>query len=332
MPVFRVEKKSDYTCLANSVIRDKNLSLKAIGLLTLMLSLPPDWDYTLCGLVQICKDGKSSVSAALDELEKYGYLVRKRERDDKGRLAGVVYTVYEIPQIDEKTKSDKPKFENPTLDNPAQAFPTLEKPMLEKRLQQSIDIQNKEKQITDEQSNAYLLTTREKTSSDGRQDLFTRIRNVLGRALHPCERAMCSLWVEQHIDPDVICMAVEDNLFRKERFDMKYVKATLNQWSKAGVRTARDARNYILDHHAEHVSQMASEIAEQQGNEHIRDRIIYGNATTELQGTRDYMIELYKHKRYDSLLAIAANTHMKEVFDYLPEEIMSFIKRNGSVA
>ena len=98
MSVFRVEKNKNYTVMANYHLRDENLSLKARGLLSMILSLPDDWDYSLAGLVKISKDGLTAVRAALHELEDNGYIHRERQRGPHGRLAGSIYTVYEYPQ------------------------------------------------------------------------------------------------------------------------------------------------------------------------------------------------------------------------------------------
>ena len=92
MAVFRIEKTRDYTVMANYHLRDISLSLKAKGLLSLMLSLPENWDYTTKGLAQICKDGVDSICATVKELEKAGYVQRRRLRDDLGRLAEVEYS------------------------------------------------------------------------------------------------------------------------------------------------------------------------------------------------------------------------------------------------
>lgn len=89
MAVFRIDKTRDYTVMANYHLRDISLSLKAKGLLSLMLSLPENWDYTTKGLARICKDGVDSICATVKELEKAGYVQRRRLRDDLGRLAEV---------------------------------------------------------------------------------------------------------------------------------------------------------------------------------------------------------------------------------------------------
>lgn len=86
MAVFRIEKTRDYTVMSNHHLRDSKLSLKAKGLLSLMLSLPENWDYTTKGLSYICKDGVDSISAGVRELEEHGYVVRERIRNSNGQL------------------------------------------------------------------------------------------------------------------------------------------------------------------------------------------------------------------------------------------------------
>ena len=125
MAVFRVERNRGYTVMSNHHLRNKELSLKAKGLLSQMLSLPEDWDYTLAGLSLINREKIDAIREAVRELERAGYIVRSRERDAKGRLRGAEYVIYEQPQ---PPTSDLPTLENPTLDNPTQEKPTLDKP------------------------------------------------------------------------------------------------------------------------------------------------------------------------------------------------------------
>ena len=124
MAVIRINKTHDYTVMSNNHFREKEMSLKAKGLLSLMLSLPDEWEYTIEGLATLNHDGKDSIRAALNELERFGYMKRCRARNDKGVLEGTVYTIYEHPILDEPTS------EKPTLDNPTSGNPTLEKPTL----------------------------------------------------------------------------------------------------------------------------------------------------------------------------------------------------------
>jgi DnaD/phage-associated family protein len=112
MAVIRVEKTKNYTVMSNYHLKDKNLSLKAKGLLSYMLSLPDDWDYSVRGLVSCLKEGKDGIQAALHELEKYGYLKREQGRTANGKLSGAIYTVMEIP-LTEKPHTGKPLAEKP---------------------------------------------------------------------------------------------------------------------------------------------------------------------------------------------------------------------------
>ena len=117
MSVMRVNKTANYTVLSNYHFKEKEMSLKAKGLLSLMLSLPEDWNYSVSGLVKLSKDGKDSVMSALAELEKFGYLVRYRTTDQMGRFSGVEYDIYEQPQkempVAEKQMAEKSHEENP---------------------------------------------------------------------------------------------------------------------------------------------------------------------------------------------------------------------------
>lgn len=124
MSVVRVNKTNNFTIMSNHHFKEKKMSLKAKGLLSLMLSLPDTWDYSISGLVKLSKDGKDSVMSALTELEKFGYLIRTRITNSKGQFAGIEYNIYEQPQeqnpIEEKPILDKEKAGNPTSDTPPQ--------------------------------------------------------------------------------------------------------------------------------------------------------------------------------------------------------------------
>ena len=134
MAVFRIEKTRDYTVMSNHHLRNTDLSLKAKGLLSLMLSLPEEWDYTTKGLARICKDGVDSICAGVRELEDHGYVVRERVRNANGQLGAIEYTILEQPRPPE------PKRENPVQANPVLGSPVLGKPEQEKPAQLNIDI------------------------------------------------------------------------------------------------------------------------------------------------------------------------------------------------
>ena len=147
MSVFRVEKNKGYTVMSNHHLRNHTLSLKAKGLLSQMLSLPEDWDYTLKGLAQINRESIDAIREAVRELEQAGYITLSRERDARGCLRGTIYTIYEQPQT-------QPEPEKPAQAVPALVQPTLEKPMLdspalENPTQLNTKRKNKERQNTD---------------------------------------------------------------------------------------------------------------------------------------------------------------------------------------
>lgn len=116
MAVFRVERNKDYTVMSNYHLKDRSLTLKSKGLLSMMLSLPDEWNYTTRGLAAICREGVDSIGAALRELEKAGYIVRNQLRDDKGRITDTEYVIYEQPHTS-SPGTDCPDTENPYMDN-----------------------------------------------------------------------------------------------------------------------------------------------------------------------------------------------------------------------
>ena len=142
MAVFRVERNTGYTVMSNHHLRNKELSLKAKGLLSQMLSLPEDWDYTLAGLSYINRESIDAIRTAVWELEKAGYITRRQGRDEKGKMTAIEYTIYEQPQppaldcpVLENPTADKPILENPTPDNPTLENPTqLNKELLKTNL------------------------------------------------------------------------------------------------------------------------------------------------------------------------------------------------------
>lgn len=121
MAVFRVERKRDYTIMSNHHLKNRGLTLKAKGLLSIMLSLPDDWDYTTRGLASICREGVDAIGKALKELENAGYIERRQLRGTDGRITDTEYTIYEHPR-------KPPDMEKPYLDTPNKVEPDTEKP------------------------------------------------------------------------------------------------------------------------------------------------------------------------------------------------------------
>lgn len=219
MSVFRVEKTRDYTVMSNYHLRDRSISLKAKGLLSQMLSLPEDWDYTMAGLARINKDGLSSIKSAIDELVEAGYIIHSRVRNAKGQLKGAEYIIYEHPGgKDEHLRSvtpicknqllvsqdmenpfifdDEPIAEEPILENPMQASPILGEPTQDRPAQENPMQLNNNLPITQKQ-NTYPSNTHSFPSSGEER------RNELDADEIETRRQE----IREQIDYDYICTA-----------------------------------------------------------------------------------------------------------------------------
>lgn len=157
MAVFRVERTSDYTVMSNFHLKDKRLSLKAKGLLSQMLSLPEDWDYTLSGLSHINRESKDAIRTAINELETAGYVIRRQTTDAGGKFGNNEYTIYERPV----TSSS---LETPSSEVPSSGKPTTAKPSAENPTQLNTKKSNTQKQNTDRSSTDSIPFFSEKTA------------------------------------------------------------------------------------------------------------------------------------------------------------------------
>ena len=211
MAVFRVERNKGYTVMSNHHLRNKELSLKAKGLLSQMLSLPEDWDYTLAGLSFINREKIDAIREAIKELERAGYIVRSRERDEKGRLRGADYVIFEQPQTEPIL--DLPTLENPTLEKPTLEKPTLENPTQLNKDIQKTDLSKKEKRNTD------------LSNTDSIPILSPNPSPFDGEAATPPERkrteaadayAVYEEIIKDNIDYDILLL---DNSMEKDRID-----------------------------------------------------------------------------------------------------------------
>lgn len=155
MAVFRIEKSSDYTVMSNHHLRNHALSLKAKGLLSQMLSLPEDWDYTLAGLAEINKESKDAIRSAVEELEQAGYIQRRQTQDKTGKFSGNEYVIREMPaqpyteqdcppDVDNDGEQPELNAASPLLDFPTTENPSPEKPLTENPTELNKDISSKD--------------------------------------------------------------------------------------------------------------------------------------------------------------------------------------------
>lgn len=130
MAIIRAAHERDFTIITNAALRDTNLSLKAKGLLALMLSEHDGWNFTIKGLSTKCKEGVDAIAAIVKELEAQGYVVRRRERSTTGHFTAATYTIYEKP-IREAPKTGKAVLDKPATDKPSTVSPPSEIPCKE---------------------------------------------------------------------------------------------------------------------------------------------------------------------------------------------------------
>lgn len=158
MAIMRIVKQNNFSIVSNAIIRDTRLSLKARGLLILMLSLPECWEYSITGLAKVSGEGKDSIRAGIKELEDVGYLVRTRKHLPNGRLGDMEYTLYESPNT-KKPTLEKPTLEKPTQEKPTQEKPTWENPTeINKDIKQELNITRKERENTEVKKEQKLLS------------------------------------------------------------------------------------------------------------------------------------------------------------------------------
>ena len=151
MAVYRVERTRDYTVMCNCHLKDTSLSLKAKGLLSMMLSLPDEWNYNTRGLAAICKEGVDAISTAIRELEKAGYIVRRQLRGSNGRITDTEYIIYERPQDQGPTAPEPPEapdLTSPYPENPYVVEPDMAEPRSETTAGLNINTSSKKKENT----------------------------------------------------------------------------------------------------------------------------------------------------------------------------------------
>ncbi len=207
MAVFRVERTKDYTVMSNYHLKDKRLSLKAKGLLSQMLSLPEDWDYTLSGLASINLESKDAIRSAVQELEKAGYIRRRQTVDERGKFSSNEYIIYEQPQ---------PLQDNPLSENPMTGNPSPEKPLTENPTQLNTKRTNTQKQNTDLSSTHSIPFYSEVSQA-------TDVPHEVKRGMKRSETSVSASEIESYrelimdnIDYDIL---LEDQPYEKDRLD-----------------------------------------------------------------------------------------------------------------
>ena len=234
MAVFRVEKSRDYTVMCNHHLRDKTLSLKAKGLLSQMLSLPDDWDYTLRGLAAINMEKLDAVRTAVLELERRGYIVRQQGRAANGKLAAVEYTIFEHPQHPAAPRLENPNTAEPTLEEPRLDFPNTVKPNTDNPYtgnptQSNTDQTSPKKSNTDQSIYQSVFPPAEE--QEGQMDAMDVYRELICRNLD--YEALCGKYGQERMDGmvalilDTVCTAKRYIRIQGEERPAEVVKSVL---------------------------------------------------------------------------------------------------------
>lgn len=261
MAVCRVEKNKNYTTISNYHLRDPNLSNKARGLLSTMLSLPDNWDYTTRGLAKICKDGVDGITAQLKELEQYGYLIRNRIRDSGGRIVDMEYIIYE-----------RPHTASPDTEKPDMVKPDMDLPRLETPAQINID-----QRITDE-SNTDLSNTHSILSDEARPSVLAALEAKRKEA--------------EYRDMDMYREIIKENIgYDYLLSDLPYDHDRLEEILELLVETVCSAKKYIRVAGADYPAEVVRSRLLKLDMEHIRFVFDCLNEnTTKIRNIKQYLL------------------------------------------
>ena len=254
MATYRVERTKDYTVMSNCHLRDTSLTLKAKGLLSMMLSLPDEWNYTTRGLAAICKEGVDAIGKALKELENAGYIVRRQLRGAGGKISDTEYVIYEQPQQPPQPDTDNPDTgipdtdlpdtENPYLDKPDTVKPDTVQPDTENRAELNKDISSKEKTNTDLSITHSFPPSRMSAPVEGRTEVSEkreRIREQIdyGLIVTPSNREQVNEFVEIMLEV-ALTRSPTVKIGRDAEYPTAFVQQRLEQLDAEHIRKVLD--------------------------------------------------------------------------------------------
>lgn len=284
--MIEINENTSYVRVPTRALFEKDMSLTAKAIYTILCWCPENWVYSISGFEGMLKEGRAAISSALQDLEKHGYLSRKRVRDERGGLGKIDYIVYADPIMVEREQGDR-KLDKDT-DN----------------------IISKETNIKENYINGInpdLLTA----------DLGT-FEKFLRRPLNPSEIPIWKKWKESGINPKIIERAIEDNEYRKSKMTLHHVDRTLQDWKESGLSSMKDIENYILDSTCRNTVTMFA--SKDSGDGLDPELAMYSTHAGELKGWRDDILEVYKTDG-ERFLRMISECPM-EVFKYLPDNML----------
>lgn len=255
MAYFRVNKNRNYTVMSNHHLRDRNLSLRAIGLLSKMLSLPDDWDYSVPGLVAICQESKNIIQGALKELEKNGYLVRTMTRDSSGHI-GYNYDVYEQPQHT-LPRPEKPFTVEPCTVSPSTVEPCTEKqPQLNTKEVSTKELNTERVNTEDAVVDTNLVNIVDQPEEESIDDdgfgkiveFYQENFGMMSSFLCDDMRQTYNEWQQQSKEPDLIIIKAMQIALSNNVRNWKYACAVLRTWEDKRPQSLSDVEALEAEH------------------------------------------------------------------------------------
>lgn len=284
-----------YTPIVNSIIWDKDISLSAKGMYSMICSTPPGWKSSIKGFASVLKEGVAAVSRAVSELEKAGYIHRCYVRDKNGKYSHTEYRPTLLPF------SETPVTENSLSDS------TVTENEVDKYICKETNLKETNNKRSDTKENTVCLTGDIKI-----------MEKYLRRPLSPSEYSIWDNWKKDGVRSDIIKRAVEDNEYRKEKMTLHHVDETIRFWDKQGLQTLKDIENYILDAKDINTGRF---IRNKFGADDERVEAEYiGSHVNDLKSWRDALLSGYKYDRdqFRSDIMLCPT----EVFKYLPNEVL----------
>lgn len=278
----------NFTKVPNEVVQERKVSIKAIGMLTILCWCPPGWNYSVCGFATMFGVSKGTISKLLNELEAAGYLERKRTRGSDGRLS---YSEYHV--------LIKPTQEKQPLNN-------QELILREER---------KDSVISESTANHTLLNKINFLTAD-----VHTLERFLNRSLTPSEKEIRESWQRENVDPHILKLAIQDNEFRNGQLRLHHVDGTLKKWKANGLNSIKDIENAILDSKYQNtLSKLKANMGSKADEAFISEKA----DTSDVGDTRlwrNQLIEQYRDgdPKFDGT---ALGCPLK-VFIYLPDEIL----------
>lgn len=240
MAKFKVKKTKEYTIMSNYHLKEKEMSLKAKGLLSVMLSLPEDWDYSIAGLVSICKENESAIKGALSELKDFGYLevVKLMPNESSNGRIDYIYNIYEKP----KQEGKKQEVENLPLE------------ILEVENQGQLNTNNKYNNIniinTKKQNIDYINNN--SSSIEKCDTIYDFLEQNFGRTLNSIEIEMIREWTDNELTRYAIKQAVLNGAYT-----INYIDTIIYNWQKLGIKSVSQAQEETKRHRDKKISKKA---------------------------------------------------------------------------